>query len=75
MTSEQKGLGGSRNTPNLRINSMEFADKEGEEGVKHSKNLVEVPKGETRKNRSCCGIRDMYGYVSYIPQTLLRFSS
>ena len=68
MTSEQKGLGGSRNTPNLRINSMEFADK-------HSKNLVEVPKGETRKNRSCCGIRDMYGYVSYIPQTLLRFSS
>ena len=36
MTSTQKG-GVSRNAPNLRINSIDFADREGE-GLKIKKN-------------------------------------
>ena len=39
MTSEQKG--GSRNTPNLRTNSIDFVDKEGE-GVKKGQPFVDV---------------------------------
>ena len=39
-----EGGRGSRNTPNLRTDSADFADKEGM-GVKKSQNLVDVING------------------------------